>query len=182
MGAGGLKGAQGIDAREAAGLFKQLQAKTSAKLIVGNLAVTPSMVPWFNEFKSACSGCHWHAVGIHPYDASPMYHVGKIKAVADGKPIWLTEFNAGSGDHPSYIRKHIPEFEGSSDIEGYLWAISSHSHYLSHSNGELTEIGRAFDEVLSGSSGFFISSSVQSVVPLSTLLLLLFRMPTILTN
>jgi len=77
-----------------------------------------------------------------------MAHVGRIKKLADGKPIWLTEFNAGGGgDHVGLIRKAVPQFESDSQIGGYLWFGSSHSTAL-YSNGQLTAIGRAFNEVL----------------------------------
>jgi hypothetical protein len=141
-------GAQPIAAQEAAGLFRKLAAKTSAKIIVGNFAVTSTMESWFRDFKSACSDCHWHGVGIHPYDANPMAHVARIKKLADGKPIWLTEFNAGGGDHVGLIRKFVPQFESDPDIEGYLWCIHGSEIALSNGGGSLTAIGKAFDEVL----------------------------------
>merc|ERR1712048_147276 len=117
-------GAQPISVHEAVGLFRQLAGKTNAKLILGNFAVTGSMESWYSDFKSACSGCQWHAVGIHPYDMHTMSHVGRIRKLADGKEIWLTEFNAGTGhDHAGLIRQVVPQLQRipkSGDICGLL--------------------------------------------------------------
>merc|ERR1711879_135730 len=113
-----------------------------------------------------------NAVGIHPYDMYTMSHVERIKKVCDGKEIWLTEFNAGSGDHAELIRQVVPELEKDSQIGGYLWFAESAP--LSNDNGDLTDIGTTFDEVVSSSSVFFVSSSIaQSAVSLLTMLPLL---------
>jgi O-glycosyl hydrolase len=138
--AGDLHGAQGMSVSDAVGLFKQLRAKTQAKIILGNFAVTDTMETWYNEFKSTCSGCQWEAVGIHPYDSQPMTHVERIRKYADGKEIWLTEWNAGSGDHAALIRQTVPTLEKDTQIGGYLW--------FSENAPISGDIAAAFNEVL----------------------------------
>jgi len=102
-----------------------------------------------------------------------MSHVERIRKLCDGKEIWLTEFNAGSGDHAGLIRQVVPQLEKDSQIGGYLWFAQSAP--LSNDNGDLTDIGRAFSEVVSSaSSAFFVSSSIaQSAVSLLAMLPLL---------
>merc|ERR1719316_581768 len=64
-------------------------------------------IKWLQDFKNACTGCHFDFVAIHHYNchcnSETDCNADSLKQYIDSvyemwqKPIWLTEFNCGDG-------------------------------------------------------------------------------------
>jgi len=127
---------------------------------------------WYDEFFRQCPNCRVDAIGIHAYTCdlqSIQKLVDKFRKYA--RPLWLTEF--ACADNPraihgndggskgwqwqcEYMKQVIPYLEGEDLIAKYAW-FSFDTDYSGQSDlvsgGRLTDLGRCYDNLVSGSAG-----------------------------
>ncbi|KAL8841950.1 MAG: hypothetical protein Q9170_000730 [Blastenia crenularia] len=83
------------------------------------------------SFLSSCGGCHVDFLAIHWYGLATddgvqnlKDHIGKAQAIADGRPIWLTEFQPQGSDEQQadFLGKILPWLdEKSNGVERYAY-------------------------------------------------------------
>lgn len=103
----------------------------SAKLCapsVTNSGTDGQGLSWLSEFLEACSDCQIDCINIHWYDSAEntdyfKSHVEKATSIANGKPVYVSEFGAtGSDDQiTSFLEEVMPWMDSNSDIAGYAY-------------------------------------------------------------
>lgn len=91
----------------------------------------PQGLAWLSEFMEKCASCQVDFVAIHWYGladdngvADLKAHIGKAQAVANGKPIWLTEFQpSGSTEQQAgFMSKMLPWLDDTANgVERYAY-------------------------------------------------------------
>jgi len=131
-----IEGQATMDAGTAAEAYKKYMNPFAGKALLGGPAVTNSMQPgqglaWLQAFVDACNGeCHIDFFPVHWYDPtgnmdSLKQHLDKTHDIADGKPVWLSEFGlggAGSQDQQvSFLNQVLPYLDQTSYVERYAY-------------------------------------------------------------
>ncbi|KAI4129105.1 MAG: hypothetical protein LQ338_002403 [Usnochroma carphineum] len=86
---------------------------------------------YLTSFLSQCAGCHVDFLAIHWYGLATddgvqdlKDHVGKAVAMAEGRPVWLTEFQPQGSDEQQagFLGKILPWLDdGSNGVERYAY-------------------------------------------------------------
>lgn len=146
---------------EAAAAWKPHMEQFGGKVKIGSPAVCngdgTTGLNWLKSFMSACPACQIDFIAIHWYgDANPQgvadlkKHIGDTKAMAGGRPIWLTEFQP-KGDAASqqdFMGKILPFLDDKSN------GIERYAYYqvdgILTSGGSKTPLGDAYAAAKSG--------------------------------
>ncbi|KAJ4374313.1 hypothetical protein N0V83_003054 [Neocucurbitaria cava] len=99
---------------------------------VSNAAATDSTgLGWLAKFIEACSGCDVDFINIHWYDRADnaayfKQHIEDARKVAQGRPIWVTEFRAEGTDEQvkRFFDEVLPWMDGSSDVARYAYFMA----------------------------------------------------------
>ncbi|KAF1841530.1 glycoside hydrolase family 128 protein [Cucurbitaria berberidis CBS 394.84] len=99
---------------------------------VSNAAASGSTgLGWLANFIRACSGCTIDFITIHWYDRADNVgyfkkHIEDARKVAQGRPIWITEFKAEGTDEQvkRFLDEVIPWMDQSSDIHRYAYFMA----------------------------------------------------------
>lgn len=146
---------------EAAAAWKPHMEQFGGKVKIGSPAVCngdgTTGLNWLKSFMSACPACQIDFIAIHWYgDANPQgvadlkKHIGDTKAMAGGRPIWLTEFQP-KGDAASqqdFMGEILPFLDDKSN------GIERYAYYqvdgILTSGGSKTPLGDAYAAAKSG--------------------------------
>jgi len=103
----------------------------SAKLCapsVTNSGTDGQGLSWLSEFLDACSDCQIDCINIHWYDSAEntayfKSHIEDATTVANGKPIYVSEFGATGSDEQisSFLQEVMPYMDSNSNIAGYAY-------------------------------------------------------------
>jgi len=123
-----------------------------------------SGIQWLQDFKNACTGCHFDFVAIHHYSChcnsetdcnadSLEKYIDSVYAMWQ-KPIWLTEFNCGDGSrqapanvHLWYMKKALPMLDSNPKVARYSWMSLENTPVPGAAlvkDGKLTELGEVY--------------------------------------
>ncbi|WVQ84678.1 hypothetical protein IAT38_006833 [Cryptococcus sp. DSM 104549] len=155
-------GGSDIDAAEAATLHQQWTTALTADLKIGSPAVARGGTTWFNNWLTACAGsCKYDFVPIHFYGTSAPDLITYIKEFpADGKPIWVTEFDCQdfstgyvctADEVNEFMTTAIEWFrgEGASYVERWSWfgafpGMSTATNGLEAADASMNALGTAY--------------------------------------
>ncbi|KAL6712369.1 hypothetical protein ACN47E_000246 [Coniothyrium glycines] len=86
---------------------------------------------WLEKFLGACTGCSIDFICIHWYDRADnvayfKQHIANARRVAQGRPIWITEFKPSGTDAQvkQFLNEVIPWMDASSDIHRYAYFMA----------------------------------------------------------
>lgn len=87
---------------------------------------------WLTEFLEHCSDCQIDCLNIHWYDSAENInyfksHIEQATALANGKPVYLSEFGASGSDEQisTFLQEVMPWMDSNSDIAGYAYFMVS---------------------------------------------------------
>lgn len=123
-----------VDPGTCASAYKQHMQPFAGKAKLGAPAVTNGGgemgLNYLQQFMNACVGCTIDFVPIHWYDAAGNFesfkkHIQDAKAVAGGRPLWITEFGAHGSDaeQAAFLGQALPWLESQDYVErfAYFW-------------------------------------------------------------
>ena len=139
---------------EAAGAWDNME-KFAGQVKIGSPAVCngggDTGLNWLKKFMTACSSCTVDFIAIHWYgDANDFgiedlkQHIKDTQAVADGRPIWLTEFQpSGSTEQQAdFMSQMLPYLDDKSNgVERYAYFEVDG---VLTSGGALSELGSKY--------------------------------------
>lgn len=145
-------GGTAIDVGSAVALYKQyMNTHASANVKLGAPAVSNSGDPgqgldgWLSPFLQQCSGCIIDFVPVHWYGSDPndfKSHMQKAMSHAQGRPIWVTEFQCKGGDEAAFLAQVLPWMDGQAGIARYSYFMASG---LSLTNGNaVSAVGQKY--------------------------------------
>lgn len=121
---------------------------------VTNAPDTPTTgLGWLRSFLEKCSDCDVDFIAIHWYDigANVAYfkqHVNAAREVAQGRPIWITEFGVqeSEGAAKGFLEEVMPWLDGSADVHRYAYFMATVGEgFLINDNGDgLSDLGKAY--------------------------------------
>lgn len=107
----------------------------SAKLCapsVTNSGTDGQGLSWLSEFLDACTDCQIDCINIHWYDSAEntdyfKSHIEDAVKVANGKPIYVSEFGATGSDEQisEFLQEVMPYMDSNSNIAGYAYFMVS---------------------------------------------------------
>ena len=105
---------------------------------------------WLNNFLNACSDCTIDFLAIHWYGQADEVenfksHVADAQKIANGKPIWITEFKPDGApqDQANFLKEVLPWLDSAeSGVERY--SVFQVDGVLTNGNS-LTELGKMYD-------------------------------------
>ena len=109
------------------------KAKICAPSVTNGPASSNMGLQWLKEFITACDGkCTIDCYNIHWYDSATNIdyfkeHVNNATAMADGKPVWVSEFGATGSDDQinTFLQEVMPWMDSNDDIAGYAYYMAS---------------------------------------------------------
>ncbi|KAF9698854.1 hypothetical protein EKO04_003294 [Ascochyta lentis] len=114
--------------------YMEPQKSLKEKMYLGSPAVTngPRGLSYLSSFIDACTGCSIDFVNIHWYDdaSNTAYfkkHIEDARKVANGRPIWITEFKPRGSDEQikAFMDEVLPWLDASSDIHRYAYFMAN---------------------------------------------------------
>ncbi|KAI8937966.1 hypothetical protein NX059_005647 [Plenodomus lindquistii] len=144
-----------------AGWKQHMQPLKSAKgaMFLGSPAVTNSAdtpssgLGWLRSFMEQCTGCDIDFINIHWYDSSPnvayfKQHIQATRKIAQGRPIWITEFKPTGSDSAikAFLEEVMPWLDASSDIHRYAYfmATTGNGFLINAKADGLSDLGMAY--------------------------------------
>ncbi|KAI1368972.1 glycosyl hydrolase catalytic core-domain-containing protein [Xylaria arbuscula] len=110
-------------------------------------------IDWLKQFFSACNGqcaydfcaAHWYGPGGEDGAALFLQHLKDVNQACDGKPVWVTEFAAESGDINTFVSTIIKELETDeySFVEKYSYFYAAVGSLFENAN-KLATIGEIY--------------------------------------
>jgi hypothetical protein len=83
---------------------------------------------WLKSFMECCTDCHIDCVNIHWYDSAENVeyfkkHVQDAIAMANGKPVYVSEFGASGSDDQinKFLQEVMPWMDSNSNVAGYAY-------------------------------------------------------------
>ncbi|KAH7078651.1 hypothetical protein BKA63DRAFT_248603 [Paraphoma chrysanthemicola] len=125
-------------------------------IYLGSPAVTNSGDPdkglnWLREFLKQCSGCKIDFICIHWYSeaSATQYfkqHVTAARALAGGRPIWITEFSATGTESQvkKFMDEVIPWLDEQPDVHRYAYFMAAPGLLVNPLGNGLSEVGRHY--------------------------------------
>ena len=123
-----------VDPATCASAYKQHMQPFAGKAKLGAPAVTNGEaaknmgLTYLKQFMDACADCTIDFVPIHWYDSASNFeyfkkHIQDAKAVAGGRPLWLTEFGAAGSDaeQGAFLEQALPWLESQDYVERYAY-------------------------------------------------------------
>ncbi|CAK3901569.1 glycoside hydrolase family 128 [Lecanosticta acicola] len=111
------------------------QAKLCAPSVTNGVGTdaAPMGIPWLKEFNSACGGaCKIDCYNFHWYDSASNIdyfkeYVNNATSLADGKPIFISEFGATGSDDEinTFLETVMPWMDSNDNIAGYAYYMAS---------------------------------------------------------
>lgn len=121
---------------------------------VTNAVDTPSTgLGWLRSFMQKCDGCDIDFITIHWYASTPnvayfKQHINAARDVAQGRPIWITEFKImGSADVvKGFLDEVMPWLDESDDVHRYAYFMATTGDgFLINDKGDgLSDLGSAY--------------------------------------
>ena len=117
---------------------------------------TPNQgIDWLKQFFSACNGqcaydfcaAHWYGPGGEDGAAEFLQHLKNVNEACDGKPVWVTEFAAQSGDISAFMTAIVSglESEEYSFVEKYSYFFAAVGQgFLFENPTKLFDYGRIY--------------------------------------
>ncbi|KAL5114957.1 hypothetical protein ACEQ8H_007129 [Pleosporales sp. CAS-2024a] len=157
-----------ISVKDAVTAWKQHMEPAKAlkdKMYLGSPAVTNGIngmgLDWLRSFISACQGCNIDFICIHWYDQATNVqyfkdHVNAARAVAAGRPIWITELGPQGSDYDikNFLNEVIPWMDKSSDIHRYAYFMAREGLLINAQGTDMSDIGRHYTYWRTSGSGF----------------------------
>ncbi|KAI1397806.1 glycoside hydrolase family 128 protein [Hypoxylon fuscum] len=110
-------------------------------------------IDWLTQFFTACDGkcqvdfcaAHWYGPGGNDGASLFLDHLTKVHTACDNKPVWVTEFQAISGDVDTFMKTIVDKLESDeySFVEKYSYFMLSEGNLLS-SPTTLSSFGKIF--------------------------------------
>ncbi|XP_014552754.1 glycoside hydrolase family 128 protein [Bipolaris victoriae FI3] len=138
--------------------YLQPLAASNRNVYLGSPAVTnaratdTSGLGWLARFLRECTGCSVDFVNIHWYGVANVHsfkaHIDATRKVAQGRPIWITEFKPeGTVEQiRRFLEEVMPWMDESPDVHRYAYfmATPGEGFLVDGNGGALSEIGRTF--------------------------------------
>lgn len=105
-------------------------------MYLGSPAVTNSGsstmgLSWLRSFLAACHDCTIDFICVHWYDSATNVayfksYLNDVRKVANGRPIWITEFKPSGtdGEIRRFLDEVIPWLDASKDIHRYAYFMA----------------------------------------------------------
>ncbi|KAI1480357.1 glycosyl hydrolase catalytic core-domain-containing protein [Daldinia eschscholtzii] len=144
--------------QDAANGHKQFMNKYAGRAKISAPAISSSQSPgmgidWLNQFFDACGGqcqvdfcaAHWYGPGGDEGANLFLDHIKNVHDACQGKPVWVTEFAAESGDIDQFMRAVTAglDSEEFGFVEKYSYFMVNQGSLMS-SPTELSSFGRIF--------------------------------------
>ncbi|KAI0453200.1 glycosyl hydrolase catalytic core-domain-containing protein [Xylaria acuta] len=111
-------------------------------------------VDWLKQFFAACNGqckfdfcvAHWYGPGGKDGAKLFLDHLVDVNTACDGKPVWVTEFAAESGDIDAFMTTIVDKLETDPTyafVEKYSYFMASVGNLFSSAT-ELTSFGKIY--------------------------------------
>ncbi|PWN27633.1 hypothetical protein BDZ90DRAFT_232054 [Jaminaea rosea] len=155
----------------------------AGKMLLGSPAVTnagaPGGLTWLSQFMGNCTGCQIDFLSLHWYSnkyAGLNYlksHINEARKVANGRPIWLTEFGLTDDytteELKSFLSSAMTWMDSQPDIEGYSYFFDAvGTNWLIGPDYQLNDIGKLYAGMDGASAATSSSTSMTSSTAAST--------------
>ncbi|KAH8707066.1 glycosyl hydrolase catalytic core-domain-containing protein [Phaeosphaeriaceae sp. PMI808] len=126
------------------------------KMYFGSPAVTNSGgsnegLEWLRKFLEQCHDCKVDFICIHWYDSAKNFayfkqHIEETRKVAQGRPIWITEFKASGSDEEAmrFMDEALPWLDGTSDIHRYAYFMASSKLLVNSDGTHMSDLGKHY--------------------------------------
>ncbi|GAB7337456.1 hypothetical protein MBLNU457_g2794t1 [Dothideomycetes sp. NU457] len=162
--------------------WKQYMEPFAGKALLGSPAVTNGGstgthymgADYLNYFIGNCTGCHIDFVNMHWYSniyAGVGYlqtQVENIRAVAGGRPIWVTEF-AIDNSNPyteaqleAFVKAAVLYLDSQPDVHRYAYFMDAEGILMNNAGTAMSAIGELFDSYNGSAVASPSSSSLSS--------------------
>ncbi len=128
-------GGTAMDVGSAVATYKDYMDKyASGNVKLGAPAVSSSdksgqgLDGWLKPFLQQCSGCTIDFVPVHWYGSDPkdfISYMQKAMSYAQGRPVWVTEFQCKGGDEQAFLAAALPWLDGQAGIARYSYFMAS---------------------------------------------------------
>lgn len=106
---------------------------------------------WLRAFLSTCSSCTIDFICIHWYDSATnaayfKTYINQVRQVAQGRPIWITEFAATGSETQvkAFLDEVIPWMDASADVQRYAYFMARENLLVSSDGTGMSELGKYF--------------------------------------
>lgn len=152
--------------------YKAHMQPFAGKALLGAPAVTNGAAPygltWLQQFMTKCTGCRFDFIVVHWYSnhyAGATYFesfINDVRKVANGKPIWVTEFGLTSDDPYTedqlidFLETVMPWMDQQSDIHRYAYFMDE-AGALINSNGKgMSTVGKIYNSFYNNTKQAYI--------------------------
>jgi len=128
-------GGSGMDVGSAVAAYKHyMNPHASGNVKLGAPAVSSSENPgqgldnWLKPFLQQCSGCVIDFIPVHWYGSDANIfksHIQKAMSYAEGKSVWVTEFQCQSGDESAFLAAVLPWLDEQAGVGRYSYFMAS---------------------------------------------------------
>ena len=149
--------------------YKKYMQPFAGKALLGAPAVTnagsPYGLTYLQKFLDQCTGCTVDYINLHWYSnkyAGATYfeeYINSARAIANGKPIWITEFGLDStysytqAELQAFLETVMPWMDQQSDIHRYAYFMDAAGILIDSSGSGLSGTGTVFNS--------FVNNTVQ---------------------
>lgn len=150
-----------LNVTSAAETWQQYMQPFAGQALLGAPAVTnagaPSGLTYLSEFMGNCTNCTIDFVAIHWYSnkyagASYFeYFVNQTRAVAQGRPIWVTEFGL-TDDNPytdaelqAFLEQTMPWMDQQGDVARYAYFMDAPGILIDDAGDAISGTGIVYD-------------------------------------
>lgn len=153
-------GSSCMDLSYAVSTWKTYMQPYAGSMLLGAPAVTnggsPLGLTWLSKFMSACTDCTFDFIPVHWYsnkNAGLTYlksHIEAVRKVANGKPIWITEFGLTddytSAELISFLTEAMAWLDAQSDIAryAYFWDAPGTNWLIDTDGKSLSAAGKLY--------------------------------------
>ncbi|CAO1615351.1 unnamed protein product [Parajaminaea phylloscopi] len=158
--------------------WKTYMEPLKGTMLLGAPAVTnsgpPGGVTWLSQFMGNCTGCHFDFIPLHWYSnkwAGLNYlqsHINSARAVAGGRPLWLTEFGLtesfSATDLTDFLTSAMDWLDAQSDVEryAYFWDAVGANYLIASDGVSLSPVGTLYRGPVAASTSTSSTSSTSS--------------------
>lgn len=176
-----IGGSACMDVASSVKAWKAYMQPFAGKALLGSPAVTNGGAPygltWLSNFIDQCTGCQIDFIVIHWYSnkwAGANYFKSQVEAarqVANGRPIWVTEFGLDysdgtytDADVQAFLEEVMPWMDEQSDVHRYAYFMDTNNMLMNSAGTGMSDTGAIYNNYTEVSSSS-TSSSSQAAVP-----------------
>ncbi|KAF1958573.1 hypothetical protein CC80DRAFT_545910 [Byssothecium circinans] len=126
------------------------------KMYIGSPAVSNAAAPaglaYLADFLNKCAGCQIDFLCVHWYnDASNFeglkWHIGEVRKISGGRPIWITEFGVTGTDDQiiAFFRQALPWLDSQPDIHRYAYLMAKPGKLVNLQGTGLSALGQVYN-------------------------------------